>query len=88
MISEYLTRRLYASFYVYLKTDKRWWTIVSIFTFMIVMDQGLQEQPVINGNRWGKIYSEKYPMEMSTKWKKTIYLGNIKLQSYLVGVYS
>ena len=87
MISEYLTSRLYASFYVYLKTDKCWWTVVSIFIFMLVMDQGLQEQPVINGNRWGKFYYEKNPMEMNTKWKKTIYLGNIKLQSYLVGVY-
>ena len=33
MISEYLTSRLYASFYVYLKTDKCWWTVVSIFIF-------------------------------------------------------
>ena len=55
---------------------------------MLVMDQVLQEQPAINGNRSGKFYYEKNLMEMNTKWKKTIYLGNIKLQSYLVGVYS
>ena len=87
MISEYLTSRLYASFNLYLKADKWWWKVVFIFIFMLVIDQGLQEQSVINGGRWRKFYYEKNPMEMNTKWKKTIYLGNIKLQSYIIGVY-
>ena len=65
MISEYLTSRLYASFYVYLKTDKWWWTVVSIFIFMLVMDQGLQEQSVIM-----EIGEESFIMK-KIQWKWT-----------------